>query len=118
MRNKITLGMSTMTLAVEMGEGNPGGLSVVAKLLKMELPGLMCLLNLDDMNIRGCQIWVGYKDYCKENLEDFIEASKKRDVAMVERINRECLYDDFTEKAVTGGASYKTESPALINNKS
>lgn len=107
MRQKITLDMDTMTLATEMSEGNPGGLSVVVALLKKELPGLMCLLNLDDMNIRGCQIWVGYKDYCKEDLNAFIKAAQERDPKMVEMINANCLYDGYTEMAVTGGASYK-----------
>jgi len=107
MRKKITLDMTTKALAVEMSEGNPGGLSVVAALLKRELPGLMCLLNLDDMNIRGCQIWVGFKDYCKEDLDTFIKAAQERDPKMVTMINANCLYDDYVEKAVTSGASYK-----------
>jgi len=110
MRNKITLGMSTMTMAVDMSEGNPGGLSVVAKLLKLGLRGTVCLLNLDDMNIRGCQIWVGYKDYCKEDIDAFIKAAKERDPKMVEMINANCIYDDYTETAVTSGASYRKNS--------
>ncbi len=63
------------------------------------------------MNIRGSQIWVGYKDHCKQDIEAFKTAISQRDQAMVDTINSECFqpdldYEGYKEKAVTSGASF------------
>lgn len=87
-RQKVRGTDSMQDLAIKMGEWNPGGLNVVMQLLKME-DGWMRLLDLDDMNIRGSQIWVGYKDHCGEDINKFIEAIKNRDREMVSTVNRE-----------------------------
>lgn len=106
MREEIKLDTSAMDLIVSMSEGNPGAVTVIAQLLKDKDMGLIFLLNLDDMNIRGTQIWVGYKDYCKEDIDKFREAVKKRDPEMVAKINAEGLRGNHKDKAVVGGASY------------
>lgn len=91
----------------KMSEGNIGALTTLAKLLKHggEL-ALLDILCLDDMNIRGEQIWLGYKDHCGEDIERFSACIKSRDPEMVKTINtarggtREHL-------AVEGGASFE-----------
>ena len=105
---------STINLLVEMAEGNPGGLNVLASMLKENEDNLMCIMHLDDMNIRGSQIWVGYKDHCKEKMEDFIKCIKARDPEMIKTINNECYqpalakdYEGYDEEAVTSGASWR-----------
>jgi len=71
----------------------------------------MILLSLDDMNMRGSQIWVGYKGHCGEDIEKFVQCINDRDSNMVEVVNKECYhpeieYDGYDEKAVTNGASF------------
>lgn len=104
-----------------MTEGNPGAINVLESCLKKQ--GQMTfmmktLLNLDDMNIRGSQIWTAFKDYCAhgsdritgtdENLDRFIEAVKQRDPNMVDMINQAGLkgWTGTQCKAITQGASY------------
>lgn len=84
MRERINLGDTMEEVAWKMSEGNPGALSVIMRLLTKNL---ILLLDLDDMNIRGSAIWVGYKDHCKEDLDRFIECVRTRDLGMVETIN-------------------------------
>jgi hypothetical protein len=57
------------------------------------------------MNIRGSQIWVGYKDFAHEDINVFKEALLKRDEEMVNMINDECA--SYGEIAVTHGGSYR-----------
>ncbi len=112
-----SLGMnSTLDLLVEMGEGNPGGLTVLASMIKENEDNLMCIMHLDDMNIRGSQIWVGYKDHCGENMETFIKCIRARDPEMIKPINNECYrpefandYEGYYEEAVTRGASWRDD---------
>lgn len=105
MRKKIQLHMSTQEVVATMSEGNPGGLRVLMDILKADpKEGVFDILSLDDMNIRGPQIWVGFKDYCDEDLEKFRKAIKARDPNMVRTINREC---HGLEPAVTSGASFE-----------
>lgn len=101
-RQKITLTMTTTDILVLMSEGNPGGLTVLCEMMKKDPMNMFVILHLDDMNMRGSQIWVGYKDYCKEDLNKFIECCKKRDKDMVNLVNKECPENI----AVTSGASF------------
>jgi len=101
-RGKLGLNMSAMDIAVEMSEGNPGACAVIGMILGKGPSSWFTLLDLDDMNIRGPQIWVGYKDHCKENIDDFIAAVKRRDAQMIATINKECP----EWKAVKAGASF------------
>jgi hypothetical protein len=89
---------------MKMSEGNPGALTVLMQIVDRDPAlGMLQILNLDDMNMRGCQIWVGYKDHCGEDIDRFIEAMKSRDPQMVEVVNREC--PDWVAK--THGATPK-----------
>ena len=106
-REKITATGSTMDMIVEMSEGNPGAATVIGSLLQENpMESMMALLDLDDMNIRGSQIWVAYKDCCGQDLNLLKKKIKSRDNDMVDKINKECMYGDNVEKAVTSGASY------------
>jgi hypothetical protein len=104
-RENIELHHSLIDLIVLMGEGNMGGLSVAAKLAYTGENGTFMLLHLDDMNIRGTQIWIAFKDYCKENMEEFIKCIKARDAAMIEKVNEVGLLNECLWKAVEIGAS-------------
>jgi hypothetical protein len=103
-RKEIGLNMSIMEALILMSEGNPGAATVLAELAKRE-DGFIWILSLDDMNIRGTQIWVGYKDVCESNIEKFIEAIKKRDKKMIDYINEVGEKGNHQYKAVESGAS-------------
>lgn len=104
MREPISLSDSTMDMVIAMSEGNPGGLSVLMDMLKSDDPAApMMVLSLDDMNIRGTQIWLGYKDHCGSDMAVFLQAIKDRDPAMVATINEQ---SGIKEQAVTSGASF------------
>lgn len=106
-REKIDLQDSVKDIIMKMCEGNPGGLNVMMAMLeKNHLDAVMLFLSLDDMNIRGSQIWVGFKDHCGQDLDTFIKAIEDRDQAMCDTINN-CRGTGTTEKAVPHGASFK-----------
>jgi hypothetical protein len=110
MREKIELDGTNVDMAVKMSEGNPGALSVLIQLMEMGMDGFMVIMHLDDMNIRGSQIWVGYKDFCGEDIEKFKETVEARSPEMVEVINQMPSGALGTEeKAVTNGGSYRHE---------
>ncbi len=86
-------------------EGNPGAMRVLADLAQ-KIEGIefwTLVLDLDDMNIRGAQIWVAYKDVCGEDLNALVQRVRDRDPALAEAING--VIPDG-ERAVAHGASY------------
>lgn len=106
-RPKLTATETTKEMILKMGEGNPGALRVLLDLLqKGQVPAFNAMLDLDDMNIRGTQIWVAYKDFAGENLDAFQAATRSRSATMVTVVNRECLKCSGYV-AVTSGASFK-----------
>ena len=107
-KNLDVFSMDIFDVCVAMSEGNMGAVNVLKNVLseKDMLEGTMFLLNLDDMNIWGSQIWVAYKDYCGEKLDLFFESVSKRDSKMVEAVNIETARSGGGPKAVTNGASY------------
>ena len=87
-------------LVVLMAEGNPGGLNVMMGLLKengTEI-GAALIVKLDEMNMRGPQIWVGYKDHCGQDLEAFAKAIIDGDQSMVDKVNQECYHPNLVEQ--------------------
>lgn len=106
-RKEIDIGGTVMDMLMVMSEGNPGAITVLSEMLKSdEALGFFLILGLDDMNIRGTQVWIGYKDYCGQDINKFIEATKNRDPEMVRVINQEGARGNHKDKAVDGGASY------------
>lgn len=83
---------SMVAIAIKMAEGNPGAISVIRMILSAQpemsgFQGIMVLLDLDDMNIRGSQIWVAYKDFACENIKTLIDAVQARDGRLVNYLN-------------------------------
>ena len=102
-REKIRLDSDLTEMMFQMSEGNPGALTVLIGLLKDDLiSGMIDVLHLDDMGMRGPQIWVAFKDHCKSDIPTFRAALKSRDKEMIATVNRECP----DQQAVTGGASF------------
>lgn len=106
MREPVKLDMSIMELVMLMSEGNPGAIRVLTDLMANNKDeAISLILCLDDMNVRGSQIWVGWKDFADMNNGVFIKAIKDRDSDMVDKINEQCAYSG--ELAVISGASFK-----------
>ena len=90
---------------VKMAEGLPGAIVGMKAIMEADENGLMLLLGLDDMNIRGSQIWQAYKYLYNEDGKAFVEGIKNRSQEIVDFVN-ENLASVGGEKAVTGGASF------------
>ena len=106
-RESIRFDMSLLDVLVLMSEGNPGAITVLNKVLEAQPEmGFLTLLSIDDMNLRGSQIWVAYKDHCKEDILLFLELIRERDQAMVDAINASQGLPEGTPPAVTHGASW------------
>ena len=97
--------LSPQDMIMLMGEGNPGAMTVLAHMMGTSAENLPLILDLDDMNIRGTQIWVGYKLHCEQDLKRFIQCVKDRDEKMVEAINTEGRRGNHPHMAVKRGAS-------------
>lgn len=112
MRESLSFYDTVMDILVQMAEGNPGACTVLAEMIKRDpVVGVMAVIHMDDMNIRGAQIWVAYKNfYCggkgptfePSQVDAFIAKVIDRDSEMVRVVNEQ---SGLLEKAVTEGAS-------------
>jgi hypothetical protein len=114
-RKEVNIGDSIKETLFLFGEGNPGGLCVLMELMQDKERGFIDVLSLDDMNIRGTQIWIGYKGHCNEDLEVFRKAIRERSREMVDTINEEGLRGNHEHMAVTGGASHSGNRKMFAN---
>ena len=106
--------LSMTDVLVEMAEGNVGAVTVLARLANGEADGsFMDALHLDDMNIRGSQVWVAYKDFAKEDFAVFVNAVRQRDPAMIRVVNDEGMRGNHPHRAVVSGASFGNR-PTLV----
>ena len=105
-RPEININGSVLDMLLLMAEGNPGAATVLSQIMNKYDAGTMSIFDLDDMNIRGAQIWVAFKYVCNEDLNMLCEKLKKRDPSMVEAINKEMSRDStYKWLAVQRGAS-------------
>lgn len=104
-RKKIDVNDSIDDIIYKMSEDVPGAMIGLTELMKSDEEGVLLLLSLDDMNIRGDQIWEAYRYLYDEDGRKFAEAVKNRDAKMVEFINEELALVGG-EKAVIGGAYF------------
>lgn len=98
-----------MSLMVAMSEGIPGAASVLAGMATQHgaMAAMDVILNLDDMNIRGTQLWIAFKDHCDQDLEKLRELAIARDADMVKTVNEMCIQQGFDEMAVEHGGSWE-----------
>ena len=77
---KITLDDSIMDMIQKLAENNIGAVNVLLRLVKEEsaidpqslLSPIGTILFLDECGIYGPNIWILYKDICKESIRDLI----------------------------------------------
>lgn len=104
MRRELSLGTAE-SMIVEMSEGNPGALDVLVQLFEGP-EDFIVILGLDDMNIRGSQIWVAFKDFADRDAHVLRWSIIDRSPQLVEIVNRESRRGNYATLAVTHGASY------------
>lgn len=82
---------SPIDIITTMSNGNPGAISVLTDIYRSsEIVTLsMVSMWLDEAGIYGCDIWVGYKDHCKCNIDTFIDLVSSADSELLETINSE-----------------------------
>lgn len=76
-KQRIELTDTVQSTLIKMSEGNPGAISVLLQLYQKggaidpdnAFKGLGPLLSLDTVGIYGSDIWILYKDICRENIE-------------------------------------------------
>lgn len=83
-------------------EGHSGARTVIENLVEEygAAKSAEVILGLDDMNVRGTQIWAGYNQHCSENLETFVACVEEKRQDFVETINRIERASGRTERAV------------------
>lgn len=87
-REPLDLRMTVKEVIVTMCEGNPGALNVLCSCVEKQ--GDMAVVtfgHLDDLDIRGDEIWVGYSDYCNKDLDRFIECVCHREQGFIDVVN-------------------------------
>lgn len=97
-RIPITADMDPWQTAKIMAEGNRGAGNVLDMIVDYD-PFL--LLDLDDMNMRGVQVWHAYLGYCQGNFPRFCFSVKSRSDQMVAWVN---LAVPHIKAVVRGGA--------------
>jgi len=104
-RTNITLS-SPVTMAMILADGNPGALTMLLTYAGSTDPmdAMMTMLHMDDLNMRGDQIWSAFK-FADRSTEKMVELMQKRDPEMIEAVNRECAHGPG--ERVFSGASFK-----------
>ena|SRR5947207_8633394 len=81
-KNRITFEMTSQDAVIAMAEGNPGALTALLEVYKIdsiEFIGIM--LYLDSSEIYGSDIWVLFAYGCEKNVEKFIKIVKEQPAA-------------------------------------
>lgn len=103
LRERIDMDTPIMKAMIMLAEGNPGAVTVLGQMLSLQEPsGVALMLHLEDMNMRGPQIWVAYKDWAEGNMERLAGAIIERNQEMIDKVNEQCYLPDhgYNEKAV------------------
>ena len=69
---KLNMDMPLMDMMVVMSEGNPGAATVLVQIMNEDpIVGIVRIMELDELDIRGHKIWGLYKDCCGQNMDKF-----------------------------------------------
>lgn len=100
-RVRLTGMESTIDALVTMSEGNPGGLTVLTDLLGGEdmIMGMAYVFWLDEMDMRGAQIWVAYKDWAGQDIKVLRKGIADNSGEMVKCVNESGGLGPDTPKA-------------------
>lgn len=108
-RENFSLNENIEDILFKMSEGNLGALNVLMQIMATSDQFFSHLLLLDDMNIRGTQIWLGYKDFSGSDVEVFMKNIETQNADMIICINEEGRNGNHEWKAVKSGALHSRE---------
>ena len=77
---RLEIGMNIIDSITAMSAGNPGAISVMCMLVKRDEIGFGDILHLDDMEIYGSDIWICFKDICKQDINELSRKIKDRSI--------------------------------------
>lgn len=73
---------------VSLSKGNPGAATALTEVLKHNMDQATTVLRtLDEMNMYGPRIWLGYKDYCDKDANRFVTCVLEKEQGMIDLIN-------------------------------
>lgn len=98
MRKKLTGDETEEETLLAMAEGNPGAIRVLGEILEFSPSAHLDFLILDDMNMRGSQLWVAYKNHCDFSIDRLLKCIRRRDEDMINKVNEACE-ESLGEKA-------------------
>lgn len=88
MESSDTIDTEVRDTIIDLAEGNPGAVTVLSQIARQRPNESDDLFDtLAAMNLRGSRIWLGYKDYCGEDLTEFISCVESGDEEMIALIN-------------------------------
>ena len=86
--NVITLEDTTVSAIIKMSEESVNAAIVLKRLINKMDYGVIAMMHLDDMQIRGKKIWRAYKEHCGYDLNKFYECIFRRDEDIQRLIDR------------------------------
>lgn len=103
------LNMTTMDVLMVMGGGNPGAITVLGEILNSGpivdpndfMFGMGAIFGLDTADIYESEIWMFYKDLCKQNIAHMM--------GMLRAVQLGFLSDKKLKEMIHNGYSYTTE---------
>ena len=75
---KLTPQDTTMDLMLKMSEGNPGALTACMDLFKLGTPGVVALIDFDDIGLYGDKLYMLWNDCCGRSAEKVLMVDKAR----------------------------------------
>lgn len=106
---RIGLGDGGLSAVMKLSEGNPGAITVMAKLMQeearidpdhfMTLSGLAYIMTLDTFGIYGSNIWGFYKDVCQENVANMIAVMRACQLGKIRESEiHQAIQDSYSNK--------------------
>lgn len=87
-RDPYNSALSEVETIVLMSEGIPGAVTVIKQLYSKYPEDVDEIMSeLDALNIRGSQIWIGFKDYSNQDLDKFKKSVLNNNKDMIKLIN-------------------------------
>lgn len=87
---------------VHLSEGNPDAINVMMATLAYMPNAHQLLRRLDEMNIRGRQVFVMFRDICGGNDDTFRTALLMRDALIVDALNARIVSAQYQHVAIAG----------------
>jgi hypothetical protein len=117
---RIQLHHSMQEALFKMSEGNPGALTVMIKILQ-EAPnidkldnGFSTIIGFDLLGLYGSEIWMFYKDVCKESIVHTIAAIRGWQLGLLTEL--EVRNGNFVPEVLTKIIEEKFSSPQTSKN--